>query len=267
MIKLPIFQFPARRRCAQALAGGSIVLGIYSLVLAMPVRAQEASSEPVPAAEELVAETDVPTPDSFGDFFQRMNERMQLLMTRDQNRKAQLELKFANRRETQLSKCAVLKDEGRRDKCTQKVSERSEKLLQRLENRAENMQEKREALQEKLEQARQRRQEKVEDLKQKRQEIKENAQERMEKTREKFMERKEKVKQRVEKRKEAIKEKRDDRKERREGKMEQRGKREVEESDEVEDEVEDGEVEGVSTYDADVIEKVENWLDGWFAHE
>ena len=146
-----------------------VLLAIAFLFLATPVLAQEASSEPEPVdpAEEVVSEADVPAPDSFGDFLQRMNERMQLLMTRDQNRKAQLELKFANRREAQLSKCGERKDEVKREKCTQKVSGRSEKLLQRLENRTEKTLEKRKALEEKVRRARERKQEKFEQVKQK----------------------------------------------------------------------------------------------------
>lgn len=174
-----------------------LIVGMW-LFLAAPVIAQEASTEPTSeptVAEEVVTADSVPDPDSFGDFFQRLNERMQLLTTRDQERKAVLEEKFANRRAAQLEKCEKFEKLERKDKCLQKVTERSEKLLERLQKRADKVTEKRQQLLQKLERARNRKTEKLEEVKERREGRREDRQERRE-------ERKDERKDRREERKE-----------------------------------------------------------------
>ncbi|MBI4035253.1 MAG: hypothetical protein HY381_02550 [Candidatus Chisholmbacteria bacterium] len=112
--------------------------------------------------------TVVDHPDSLGDFIHRFQERMQLLMTRDQERKAAMELKFADRREAQLQRCEAVTDGNKKEGCLRKLKERSDKLFRRLENRADKLGRKRLEVLEKVKEARERRGEKLQMLQERR---------------------------------------------------------------------------------------------------
>jgi len=102
--------------------------------------------------EVKVDPADVPEPGGFADWFQNITEKIQIFVTRDEEKRIELEEKFAARREAQMQRLeALLDDHPRKERLIKRIEERHERLISRLEKRAQRVGNKKERFLKRLE--------------------------------------------------------------------------------------------------------------------
>jgi len=140
---------------------------IFSLIITLlllvksPVLAQEET--PLPSDSPLVVNKSdnsdvgfVPNPESlwFGlqNAFMRVSENIQLMMARTEEKKAELELKFAQKEEKLTEKVANSKNPEKFGKLLEKLQERQQQRLQKLDQKLEKLGERKEEFRQRMEQ-------------------------------------------------------------------------------------------------------------------